>query len=142
MAYNLPIQFFKLKETGLAHIFGELEAKLMKAVWALDKPNVKDVIDYLGGDLNYKTAMTVLNRLVDKGILYRQKSGRFFVYIPTASRDELLANVFDQMVRGMFRDDFREIALAQMIETAEDIDPELLDDISRLIKERKANETP
>ncbi len=142
MAHNLPIQFFKLKETGLTHIFGELEAKLMKAVWALDKPNVKDVIDHLGGDLNYKTAMTVLNRLVDKGILYRQKSGRFFVYIPTASRDELLANVFDQMVRGMFRDDFREIALAQMIETAEDIDPELLDDISRLIKERKANETP
>ena len=140
MSQELPIQSFKLNEKGLTHIFGELEAKLMEAVWALDTPSVKDVIDYLGGDLNYKTIMTVLNRLVEKEVLQRHKEGRYFVYTPTISRDELLANVFDQMVRGMFGDDFRQIALAQMIETAESIDPELLDDISRLIDQRKAHE--
>ena len=134
-----PIQFFKLKEKGLTHIFGELEAKLMEAVWALDRPNVKDVIDYLGGDLNYKTTMTVLNRLVEKQILNRHKAGRFFVYTPTSSRDELLANVFDQMVRGMFGNEFRQIALAQMIETAESLDPQLLDDISRLIENKRTD---
>ena len=141
MAENkLPIQFFKLKEKGLTHIFGELEAKLMDAVWSLDKPSVNDVIDYLGGDLNYKTTMTVLNRLVDKKVLKRQRAGRFFVYTPTSSRDELLADVFDQMVRGMFGVEFRRIALAQMVETAEDLDPSLLDDITRLIETRKAND--
>jgi predicted transcriptional regulator len=138
--YEFPIHFFKLKEKGLTHIFGELEAKLMEAVWALDHPNVKDVIDYLGGDLNYKTTMTVLNRLVEKKVLERHKSGRFFIYLPIASREELLANVFDQMVRGMFGDEFRQIALTQMIETAEALDPELLDDITRLIEEKKAND--
>ena len=137
---TLPIQFFKLKEKGLTHIFGDLEAKLMEAVWALDRPNVKDVIDFLGGDLNYKTTMTVLNRLVEKNILERHKAGRFFVYTPTTSRDELLANVFDQMVRGMFGDEFRQIALAQMVETAEALDPSLLDDITRLIESRKADD--
>ena len=140
MSDKLPIQFFKLKETGLTHIFGELEAKLMEAVWALDKPNVKDVIDYLGGHLNYKTTMTVLNRLVEKKVLQRHKAGRFFVYNPTISRDELLADVFDQMVRGMFGNEFRQIALTQMIETAEALDPKLLDDITRLIEERKADD--
>ncbi len=138
MRGKLPIQFFKLQESGLTHIFGELEAKLMEAVWALDKPNVKEVIDYLGGDLNYKTIMTVLNRLVDKNVLKREKFGRYFIYFPTISRDELLADVFDQMVRGMFGDEFRQIAVAQMIETAESLDPSLLDDISRLIEKRKS----
>ena len=137
MPQELPIQSFKLDEKGLTHIFGELEAKLMEAVWALDQPTVQDVIDHLGGKLNYKTTMTVMNRLVDKGILSRRKIGRAFVYAGTASRDELLASVFDKMVRGMFGEDFRQIALAQMIETAEAIDEQLLDDISDLIEQRK-----
>ena len=54
-------------------------------------------------------------------------------------RMELLASVFDKMVRGMFGEDFRQIALAQMIETAEAIDEQLLDDISDLIEQRKKN---
>lgn len=140
MSHEVPIQSFKLGEKGLTHIFGELEAKLMEAVWALDEPSVQDVIDYLGGTLNYKTTMTVLNRLVDKGVLQRRKAGRAFVYTPVASRDELLASVFDQMVRGMFGDDFRHIALTRMIETAESLDPQLLDDIVKLIQQKRINQ--
>jgi predicted transcriptional regulator len=139
MSREVPIQSFKLAEEGLTHIFGELEAKLVEAVWALDQANVQDVIDHLGGDLHYKTTMTVLNRLTEKGVLKRHKSGRAFIYTATASREDLLADVFDQMVRGMFDDDFRQIALAQLIETAEALDPQLLDDISRLIEQRKQN---
>jgi predicted transcriptional regulator len=141
MPQEIPIQSFKLGEKGLRHIFGELEAKLMEAVWALDEPNVQDVIDYLGGHLNYKTTMTVLNRLADKGVLNRRKVSRAFVYQAIASRDELLARVFDQMVRGMFGGDFRHIALTQMIETAESMDPQLLDNIATLIQQKKANES-
>lgn len=141
MSQEIPIQAFKLGEKGLTHIFGELEAKLMEAVWALDEPDVQDVIDYLGGDLNYKTAMTVLNRLTEKDILNRRKAGRAFIYTAVASRDELLARVFDQMVRGMFGGDFRHIALAQMIETVESLDPKMLDNIALLIQQRKENES-
>ena len=140
MSPTVPIQSFKLGEKGLTHIFGELEARLMEAVWTLDEPNVQEIIDYLGGALNYKTTMTVLNRLVDKGVLNRRKEGRAFVYQAIAPRDELLARVFDQMVRGMLGDDFRHIALTQMIETAEAIDPHLLDKMAHLIQQRKANE--
>ncbi|GIK37462.1 MAG: transcriptional regulator [Chloroflexota bacterium] len=139
MTQEMAIQSFRLGEKGLTHIFGELEARLMEAVWALDEPDVQDVIDYLDGNLNYKTTMTVLNRLVDKKVLNRRKVGRAFVYQAIASRDELLARVFDQVVRGMFGDDFRHIAVTQMIETAESIDPQLLDNIADLIQHRKEN---
>lgn len=137
MSQDVPIQSFKLTEEGLTHIFGELEAKLMEAVWALEQASVQDVIDYLGGNLNYKTTMTVLNRMTAKGVLERHRRSRAFIYTATFSKEELLAGVFDRMVRGMFDDDFRKIALAQLVETAESIDPELLNDISRLIAQRK-----
>lgn len=137
MSQDVPIQSFKLAEEGLTHIFGELEAKLMEAVWALEQASVQDVIDYLGGTLNYKTTMTVLNRMTAKGVLERHRRSRAFIYTATSSKEDLLAGVFDRMVRGMFDDDFRKIALAQLVETAESIDPELLDDISRLIEQRK-----
>lgn len=135
-----PIQSFKLTETGLQRIFGELEAKLMQAIWQLKEATVQGVIDELGGDLNYKTTMTVLNRLVDKGVLKRRKEGRAFVYQSTTSQEDLLAGVFDKMVRGMFNDEFRQIALAQIVKTAEAVDSTLLDDLTRLIEARKINE--
>ena len=140
MSQDVPIQTFKLAEEGLTHIFGELEAKLVEAIWELEEASIQDVINHLGGDLNYKTTMTVLNRLVDKGILQRQKSGRAFVYTATATRQDLLASVFDRMVRGMFNTEFREIALAQIVQTAESLDPQILDDLNALIQQRKKDE--
>ncbi|MBI1881918.1 MAG: hypothetical protein HYR94_27400 [Chloroflexi bacterium] len=56
-----------------------------------------------------------------------------------ASRDELLASVFDQMVRGMFGDDFRQIALVRVIETVESLDPQLLDDMVNLIRQKRTS---
>ena len=135
----ITIQNFKLNQTGLAHIFGELEAKLMEAVWFLGSPSVKDVVNYWDESLNYKTAMTVLNRLVEKGVLTRQKLGRIFVYQAVVSRDELLADVVEQVVRGLFSSDFRQIALPQMVETAEAIDPNILTELIYLTEKKKTN---
>jgi predicted transcriptional regulator len=137
---DVPIHAFKLREQGLNHIFGELEARLMEAVWDMEEPTVHDVIDHLGGDLHYKTTMTVLNRLVEKGVLERRKVGRAFVYSATASRKDFLASVFDRMVRGMLGGDFRHIALAQMVETVDSLDASLLDDLARLIRQKRDDE--
>ena len=139
MSQEVPIQAFKLDEQGLTHIFGELEAKLVEAIWAIGQASVQEIIDYLGGNLNYKTTMTVLNRLAEKGVLKRHKTGRAFIYTATVSREVLLAGVFAQMVRGMFNHEFRQIALLQMIKTAEALDPKILDDIGYLIQQRKEN---
>jgi predicted transcriptional regulator len=134
MGQTITIQNFKLNQTGLCQIFGELEAKLMEAVWVLGSPSVKEVIEYWDEALHYKTTMTVLNRLVEKGILTRRRSGRGFVYQAVVTRDQLLADVVEQVVRGLFSADFREIALPQMVETAATIDPNILKGLSKLIK--------
>ena len=137
MGQSITIQNFKLNQSGLGHIFGELEAKLMKAVWALGSPSVKDVVGYWDGRLNYKTTMTVLNRLVEKGMLTRRKSGRIFVYQAVICRDELLADVVEQVVKSLFSNDFRSIALPQMIETAAAVDPNILNELANLIEKKR-----
>lgn len=139
MGQEIVIQSFKLNQTGLAQIFGELEAKLMEAVWSLGSPSVRSVVNYWDEDLNYKTTLTVLNRLVDKGILTRQKSGRMYVYQAVVSRDELVANVVEQVVRGLFSNDFRAIALPQLIETTKAIDPNIFNELVTLIEKKRAN---
>ena len=82
-----------------------LELLCLKALWMLQQGSVKDVRTVVSESrpLAYTTIMTVLDRLVRKGKLTRQKVGRAFVYAPVSSREamrraavrELLEDFFD-----------------------------------------------
>ena len=79
---------------------GPLETRLMDAAWSAGRSlSVQDVVDRLGGG-NYKTVMTVLNRLVEKEMLARELDGRAYRYRPTHGRDEFLRAAADGLVRG------------------------------------------
>jgi len=134
------IQFFRLDEKGLTHVFGELEAKIMEAIWALEKGSVQDVVDYLPGKQHYKTLMTVMNRLVSKGALRRYRVGKAYIYEATQSRDAMLADVIDRMMRGLLVD-FRDLTLAQIVETMETVDPSALSKLEMLISRKRQDET-
>ena len=136
MSQSLPIQSFRLHQEGLARVFGELEAKVMDAVWALSEPTVQAVCDYLGPSYNYKTVMTVLNRLVDKDALSRQRVSRAFVYRPRQSREAFLARVSRAIMGGLVRD-FGDLAVAQFVETLDEINPQQLAELERLVQERR-----
>jgi predicted transcriptional regulator len=79
---------------------GELERAIMEIVWAADGPVTgRIVVDELTGDrpLAYTTVLTVMDRLVGKGMLRRQRRGRAHTYRATSSRAaytaELMASV-------------------------------------------------
>jgi predicted transcriptional regulator len=46
--------------------------------------------------------MTVLDRLVRKGMLARRKVGRAFVYAPTSSRDAMRRAAVRELLEGYF----------------------------------------
>ena len=131
-----PVHSFRLDQAGLARLFGELEAQIMDAVWQLEEATVQEVCDSLG-EVNYKTIMTVMNRLVRKGALTRRRRGRAFVYRPAAGREAFLSNVFRAVAQGLLGD-FGELALAQIVETASEVDPALLDELEQMIQEKRA----
>lgn len=133
------IQAFKLDQRGLARVFGELEAQIMDAVWELDEPTVGDVCDFLGDDHNYKTVMTVMNRLVDKQILSRRRMGRAYSYAPCDSRDDFLARVSRNVVEGLLQD-FGDLAIAQFVSAVDRVDPAQLAELQELIEARMSEE--
>jgi predicted transcriptional regulator len=71
---------------------GTLEADVMAALWALDRPaSPSDVIEQMQTDLAYTSIATVLGRLCDKGLAERQRSGRAYVYRASETEAELTA---------------------------------------------------
>ncbi|MBI3287728.1 MAG: BlaI/MecI/CopY family transcriptional regulator [Chloroflexi bacterium] len=129
------IRIFKLNRSGLSRILGELEARITEAVWDLEQPTVQDVCDRLGGKANYRTVMTVMNRLVKKGLLRRYKEGRAFRYVPSETREAFLESVSQQVVRGLL-DDFGELALAQFVDVLDEIPAEQIEALRELIRRR------
>ena len=80
---------------------GSLESQIMARLWETSQDlSVRDVCDALGPHHNYKTVMTVLNRLVEKGLLERRLDGRAFWYHPRMSRPQFLQAVSHDMVQG------------------------------------------
>lgn len=74
---------------------GELEARVMGALWSRDDPmtprEVQDVVSTARHPLAYTTVTTILVRLWEKGMLTREEQGRGFVYGPVVGREEWTA---------------------------------------------------
>ena len=81
-----------------------LELLCLNALWSLKEGNVKDVRELVARrrPLAYTTIMTVLDRLVRKGLLARRKVGRAFVYAPQKARDAMRRTAVRELLDGFF----------------------------------------
>lgn len=136
---TMNIRRFRLDGSGLSRVLGELEAKIMEAVWdrgAATGPEISDAIP----NANYKTVLTVANRLVEKRLLLREATdGRAFRYHATESREDFLDRVAASVANGLVAD-FGPHGLAQLVRAAETLDPAYLDELERLVRERKGEQ--
>ena len=136
---NSKVHAFKLDQKGLARVFGELEAEVMEAVWRLKEPTVADVCQELGDGANYKTVMTVMNRLVDKRVLTRRRESRAYRYAAVDDRSVFLERVSRRVVEGLLQD-FGALAVASFVDAVDAVDPELLSKLEALIRARSDDE--
>ncbi len=82
-------------------VLGELESEVMEIIWRKnDATSVKDVAEILEKrrEIAYTTVMTIMSRLVDKGVLTRHLSGSSYLYKPKVSKDQFTAKA----VHGIF----------------------------------------
>lgn len=109
----------------------------MEAVWRGGTPTVRDICAAVGPGSHYKTVMTVTNRLVEKGFLVRERAtDRAYVYRAAVSREAFLSQVAASVATGLVGE-FGRRALAQLVQAAGELDPEYLDELERLVRERK-----
>jgi predicted transcriptional regulator len=133
----VAIQRFKFSGRGLTRVLGALEARIMEAVWQLDTPTGTQICEVLGPDVHYKTVLTVANRLVEKGLLARASSGgRAFRFRAVETRETFLDRISANVASGLVGD-FGKPALARFVQAAEAVDPAYLDELERLVSERK-----
>jgi predicted transcriptional regulator len=74
--------------------FGELEQAVMRAVWARDGAVTgREIVDELtrSRQVAYTTVLTVMDRLVRKGLLAKEPAGRAYTYRPRQSREAYVA---------------------------------------------------
>lgn len=112
---------------------GDLQAEVMRALWKLGEATVDDVraAQPSGRHSAYTTVQTVLNRLVDRGLLSRKRSGRAFVYRPRLEEFEYLAQSIGERLAGASPDARR----AALVNLVDDLDPAELDELARRANE-------
>jgi predicted transcriptional regulator len=118
----------------------ELELEILKVLWQ-DGPNtveaVREALSASGRELTHSSVITVMNIMVKKKYLKRQKQGRAFQYQAMVTGKEvnrgLLGNLVDRVFDGS--------ASAMMLELLEsaDLDADEIREIRKIIN-RKARE--
>jgi predicted transcriptional regulator len=118
---------------------GKLERQVMEETWRRREVSVRDIHHAFEERIAYTTLMTTLDRLFKKKLLERRKEGRAFVYVPVVSRDELDRGIKEDVVDGLLGHgaDGVEPVLACIVDTLSEHDRELLDELDRLVQEKK-----
>ncbi|MEV0265444.1 BlaI/MecI/CopY family transcriptional regulator [Streptomyces sp. NPDC050617] len=106
----------KSQRSGLEGHFGPLELAILDVMWSGGAMDVAECARRLGSGQAYTTVKTVMERLVVKSLLGREKQGRHYVYWPEQTRREVEQNVAAEQVRRVM-DGFGDLAVANFVQT-------------------------
>lgn len=94
---------------------GALETDVLRIMWASDEAMTPgDVLAALDSDLAYTTVMTIQTRLLDKGLVERERRGRAYAYRPVVSEAEIRAA---RMSDALAEAKDREAVLGRFVDT-------------------------
>jgi predicted transcriptional regulator len=108
---------------------GDLQAEVMASVWRLGEATVEEVraLQPAARRSAYTTIQTVLNRLVERGLVSRSRRGRKFVYRARADQIDYLTRAIGDRL-GKASPAARRSVLMNVVEALEGED---LDEIAR-----------
>jgi predicted transcriptional regulator len=132
----------RLSAEGLAKVLGDLEARVMAGVWELGHPApAKEVHARVirEHEVALLTVVTVLNKLVDKGLLIREKQDGLLHYRAAWSEADFRTHVSRRVVEGILSFGPSAVA-ASFVDVLAERDPAQLAELRRLIDERMGGE--
>jgi predicted transcriptional regulator len=98
-------------------LLAEQELEIMKVVWDLGSPTVRDVYEILRRrrKLAYTTVMTMMNILAEKKLLKRTPQGRAYIYRATRPKKDTVKSMVRDFVGRVFDGSARPL-LVQLVE--------------------------
>jgi predicted transcriptional regulator len=128
----------RLGAEGLAKVLGDLEARVMRAVWRIGDPAPARVVHArVARDhkVELLTVITVLNKLVGKGLLARAKRDDLLHYEARYTEEEFTTLASRRVVEGILSFGPEAVA-ASLVDVLAERDPEQLAELGRLIRRR------
>src|SRR5580700_7549704 len=117
---------------------GPLEQQLLSALWMRGSATVREMLDSGGLNLAYTTVMTTLDRLYKKQLLNRIAEGRAFRYSPRYTQEELEKAAVGETIRQLLGSgNSAGLPLSYLVEAVSQHDAGLLDDLQRLLDEKR-----
>jgi len=118
---------------------GKLERAVLDETWRRREVSVRDIYLAFEERIAYTNLMTTMDRLYKKRLLDRRKDGRAFFYAPAVSREEFEHGIREDVIDGLLGHGAEGVrpVLACIVETVSEHDRQLLDELERLIKEKK-----
>lgn len=133
---------FRLGSEGLAKVLGDLEARVMRVVWDLGCPSpAREVYTIVAEshDIAPLTVVTVLNKLVRKGLLKRFKRDELLHYEARWAETDFLAQASRRIVEEVLAFEPDAVA-ASFVDVLAERDPERLAELARTIRRRLREE--
>jgi predicted transcriptional regulator len=128
----------RLSAEGLAKVLGDLEARVLRAVWAIGRPAAARTVHARVATehrVELLTVVTVLNKLVDKGVLRREKQQDLLHYSARLTEAEFVAQASRRVVEGILSL-APDAVTASLVDVLAERDPERLAELSRLVRRR------
>jgi predicted transcriptional regulator len=141
----MPLSGFKVRgNRRLADILvdslGDLEKKVMLEVQRGGSVSVADVCAGFDHAYAYTTVMTTLDRLYKKGLLERRKEGRAYFYELRFSAEDMEREATADIIGQLLDSSLSPIApvLACIVESISERDLLLLDELERLVRQKRS----
>lgn len=119
-------------------MLGDLEARIMEAVWLLSGPApAREVHARVAKThkVELLTVVTVLNKLVAKGLLQRVRDDGLLHYSAIYTKDEFTAHASRRVVEGILALGPDAVS-ASLVDVLARRDPERLAELGRLVRQR------
>jgi predicted transcriptional regulator len=112
-----------------------LELEIMQVLWRQGPSAVQQVQEELGRPLAYNTVQTMLNVLLKKGRVRRERQERAYVYAPALTRVQAMRHAVQDLVQRMFEGSPEDLVMS-LIETRQ-LTPERVERLAALVNERR-----
>lgn len=132
----------RLSAEGIAKALGDLEARVMTVVWNMKRPlSARAVHDEVVREhpVAIHTVITVLNKLVRKGLLRREQGGEVYEFSARLTEEQFRREVSRRAVEGILSLGPDAVA-ASFVDALAARDPERLAALARLIQARLEGE--
>ena len=128
----------RLSADGLAKVLGDLEARILRAIWDIGRPATARVVHthvVRSHEISPLTTITVLNRLVAKRVLRRTREHDRYHFAARLDEATFMAHASRMVVQGILSFGPDAVA-ASFVDVLAERDPAQLEELARLIRRR------